>query len=185
MDAGAKLTATFGPSGFFLSICSLLTVAFTTQPCVQSVPLAGRTSTGPLRLIASLRATISDDMRSVPAARKRWLTSRLERSGNAIAARTATMANTVTSSTTVKPRILEEIFSMARSSLCMAFSSPAGRGSLVARVIDNQCWTRVPHLDADRGCGQRERRRRAVGSRNNERVLAVEVGRHRRAEIAE
>src|SRR6266567_3709057 len=105
MEAGAKLTATFGPNGFFLSICSLLTVAFTIQPCVQSVPLAGRTSTGPLRLIASLRATISEDMRSVPAARKRWLTSRLERSGNAIAARTATMANTVTSSTTVKTRI--------------------------------------------------------------------------------
>src|SRR5438552_1402710 len=185
MDAGARLTATLGPSAFFLSSCWLHTVAFTTQPCVQLTPLTGRTSTGPLRLIASLRARISDDMRSVLAPRKRWLTSRLERSGIAMVAMTAMMAITVTSSTSVKPKVLAGMLDIARYGLFMVRSLPARRGSPVAGVIDHQRRARIAGLVADRGGRHREARRRATGSRNRKGVLAGEIGRHGGAKTSE
>src|SRR5881227_1954150 len=116
MDAGARLTATLGPSAFFLSSCSLITV---------------------------------------------------------------------TSSTSVKPKVLAGMLDIAQYGLFMVRSLPARRGSPVAGVIDHQRRARIAGLVADRGGRHRKARWRATGSRNRKGVLAAEVARHGCAKTGE
>src|SRR5215831_15741433 len=72
-------------------------------PC--HAPALGVVVESTLRLIASLRESISATNRSVAIALARWLAINWENDGAAIIARTPKMATTVSISTTVKPAI--------------------------------------------------------------------------------